>query len=312
VITNTGNVTLYPPYTVLDDKVSVSCPSEPAALSVGNSVTCSAAYTITQEDLNAGSVINTAVAKAKDEKGSDVVSNPDSVTVTASQTKTLILDKNASPKNYASVGEIIEYTYLLTNSGNVALSGPFSVSDDKTTVSCPDEPASLLPSEFLTCTATYAITQDDLAAGSVTNIAVAYAEGGHIASNTDSATIEGPKADPGIQLVKEVVAINGDTSSRVFFNPGDVVTYAFTVTNTGNVALTNVMVSDPAASMAGGPITLAAGASDSSTFTATYVIIVADLEAGQFTNTATVTGKAPNGNTVTAQDATTVERAPLY
>jgi large repetitive protein len=312
VITNTGNVPLFAPYSVSDDKVSVSCPSEPASLVEGGTVTCSAVYTITQDDLNAGSVTNIAVASAKDKAGADIVSNQDSVTVTAELTKTLILDKSASPMNYSSVGETINYSYLLTNNGNVALTGPFSVSDDKTSVSCPDEPASLQPSESLTCSATYVITEDDLSAGSVTNTAIAYAEGGNVVSNTDSVTVEGPKANPHIQLIKEVLAVNGDTSSKVFINPGDIVTYTFTVTNTGNVPLTNVIVTDPAASVSGGPISLDAGASDNSSFTAIYIITEADFFAETFTNTATVTGKAPNGDKVTAHDSATVKQAQLY
>ncbi len=307
VITNTGNVPLFAPYSVSDDKVSVSCPSEPASLVEGGTVTCSAAYTITQDDLNAGSVTNIAVATAKDKAGADIVSNQDSVTVTAEQTKTLILDKSASPMNYSSVGETINYSYLLTNNGNVALSGPFSVSDDKTSVSCPSEPASLLPSASLTCSAAYVITEDDLIAGSVTNTAIAYAEGGNVVSNTDSVKVEGPKANPDIQLVKEVAAVNGDPSASNFNQSGDTITYKFTVTNTGNVELTNVTITDPAASVSGSPISLAAGASDNSSFTATYVITQADVDAGAFTNTATVTGNPPSGDPVSAQDSATVE-----
>ena len=47
----------------------------------------------------------------------------------------------------------------------------------------------------------------------------------------------------------------------------------FTVTNTGNVTLTNVTVTDPGVTMLGGPIaSLAPGAVDNATFTASYII----------------------------------------
>ncbi len=49
---------------------------------------------------------------------------------------------------------------------------------------------------------------------------------------------------------------------------GDKITYAFTVTNTGNVTLTNVTVTDPKVTVVGGPIaSLAPGASNNTTFT---------------------------------------------
>ena len=82
-------------------------------------------------------------------------------------------------------------------------------------------------------------------------------------------------------------------------NVGDTITYAFTVTNTGDLPITNISLSDPDATVSGGPIaSLAAGASDSSTFTASYSLTQADIDAGSFTNTATVTGTDPYGDPV--------------
>ena len=60
---------------------------------------------------------------------------------------------------YGQVGDVLHYSYLLTNAGNVTLTGPFTVNDDKTTVTCPATPAALQPGETTTCTASYTITQ---------------------------------------------------------------------------------------------------------------------------------------------------------
>ena len=50
----------------------------------------------------------------------------------------LSLDKSVtSPASYDSVGDVISYSYLVTNTGNVALAGPVTVADDKATVVCP-------------------------------------------------------------------------------------------------------------------------------------------------------------------------------
>ncbi|MCW5521242.1 DUF11 domain-containing protein, partial [Aureitalea sp. L0-47] len=104
-----------------------------------------------------------------------------------------------------------------------------------------------------------------------------------------------------------------DPAGNCIAAPGDTITYAFTVTNTGNVTLSNVVVTDPLVTMAGGPIvSLAPGASDSTTFTATYVITQADIDAGQFTNQATATGTPPSGPDVTdlSDDNSNVEDDP--
>ena len=124
--------------TVADDKATRDLPGgEPVGnndgfLDPGESITCTASYSITQADLNAGSVTNVAKASA-----GGIDSNQDTETVDGVQTKTLSLAKSASPSNYDSVGDVISYSYLVTNTGNVRLAGPVTVADDKATVTCP-------------------------------------------------------------------------------------------------------------------------------------------------------------------------------
>ena len=137
-----------------------------------------------------GSVTNTATiaapAGATDPDGAND-SASDSDTVTPAATPGLTLAKSASPTTYTTAGDVITYTYLLTNSGNVALSGPFTVADDKATVTCPAT-VSLAVGASITCTASYTITAADVTAGSVTNLATASSADG-TTSNQDSATV---------------------------------------------------------------------------------------------------------------------------
>ncbi len=95
----------------------------------------------------------------------------------------------------------IGYSYLVTNSGNVSLAGPVTVADDKATdESCPDVSTVgngdgyLDPGESVTCTASYTITQADLNAGSVTNVATASADGTN--SNPDEETVTATSLRP--------------------------------------------------------------------------------------------------------------------
>ena len=122
---NNGNVSLAGPVTVDDDKALVTCPDVDldGFLDPGESVTCTASYTITQDDLNAGSVTNTATASAD-----GTTSNPDEETVNATQNPSLTLDKTITAgAPYSAVDDVISYSYEVTNNGNVSLAGPVTV-----------------------------------------------------------------------------------------------------------------------------------------------------------------------------------------
>ncbi|MCR9016290.1 DUF7507 domain-containing protein [Aquiflexum gelatinilyticum] len=82
-----------------------------------------------------------------------------------------------------------------------------------------------------------------------------------------------------------------DEDGNNITNAGDKIVYTFTVTNTGNVDYTNITLVDPKVTVVGGPIEiLAPGATDSTTFTAEYILTQEDIDFGSFTNVATVKG----------------------
>ena len=62
---------------------------------------------------------------------------PNTWVIAQSPLPELTLEKSASPTTYSQTGDIINYSYSLTNTGSGTLSGPFTVTDDKTTVTCP-------------------------------------------------------------------------------------------------------------------------------------------------------------------------------
>src|SRR4029077_269947 len=105
----------------------------------------------------------------------------------ANKNPALAIDKSVTPATYATVGTVLNYSYVVTNVGNVTLSGPFTVSDDRSAnETCPAVPATLAPGASVTCSATYTVTQADVDAGSVTNTATA--SSGTTTSPPDTAT----------------------------------------------------------------------------------------------------------------------------
>jgi uncharacterized repeat protein (TIGR01451 family) len=78
----------------------------------------------------------------------------------------------AIEQSYSAVGQVIHYTIVATNDGNVTLSG-VTVSDPSVSgLSCtPANGSSLAPGGSMTCTATHTIVQADLDAGHYANTA---------------------------------------------------------------------------------------------------------------------------------------------
>ena len=83
------------------------------------------------------------------------------------------------------VGQTIIYTYTVTNTGNVDIKGPITVTDDKFgTITIPNSDT-LSKGSSVTGTTTYKITQADIDAGSVSNLATAtgLVNGNNVTSN---------------------------------------------------------------------------------------------------------------------------------
>ncbi len=156
----------------------------------GESITCSGTYAITQADIDAGQRDNTATASGTTPAGG-AVEDMDSHTEPIQQAPAIMIDKEITGEDtYDETGDVISYSYTITNTGNVTLAGPFTVEDDiiGTLADCASGP--LAPGNSVVCTATYTITLDDLVDGSVTNVAYATTSynGQTVTSNNDSET----------------------------------------------------------------------------------------------------------------------------
>lgn len=86
-VTNSGDVVIYGPITVNDDKLG-TVPISSSSLSPGQTVTGTATHTISSADLDAGSITNIAQATGYTYGRSEVKSNTDTVTVTAEKPPT--------------------------------------------------------------------------------------------------------------------------------------------------------------------------------------------------------------------------------
>ena len=196
VVTNTGSETIKN-LEVIDNRTTVTL--ERTTLKRNGVIKGTATYQISKADLDAGHVTNSAQAKGK-YYTKNIVSNGVKVTVNCVH-PALTLDKSADPAIYDAAGQTITYTYKVTNSGDVVISGPIMVTDDKLgTVSISS--LSLSPGQTVTGTATHTISTDDLGAGSITNTAYATGTygGKEVRSNTDTETVTAKISTPDTQI----------------------------------------------------------------------------------------------------------------
>jgi uncharacterized repeat protein (TIGR01451 family) len=292
-----------------------TCPQTSVAPNA--TMTCTASYTVTQADIDAGTIVNTANATGTDPGGAATTSPTSSVTVTVAQAPALTLTKTADRSTVTADGQTIHYTLHVENSGNVGIAGivaadqTFTGSGAPGAIQCPQ--TGLAPLASMDCTASYTVTQQDIDRGSVVNTAVASgsaANGSLVTSNASTATVTATQT-AGLTVVKSVDRPTVDAA-------GQSITYSFHVTNSGNVTVTGIAAHELAFTGAGTlsavtcPVSSLAPGVDT-TCVATYQVTQADIDAGQITNTGDATGTDPNGAAVTAtasQVTVTVDQAP--
>lgn len=312
VVTNTGNVDIANPaveelgFTGAGAPPLISCPPT-AELAPGAQLTCSATYTVVQDDIDAGGITNVAQAVGVHD-GVGVVSEPADAPVPADPAPAITLEKTASAGLSRTAGTVVTYSFVVTNTGNVTLTAveltetAFDGAGPSPTISCPAEIEPLGPGEAVTCTAPYTLTQQDVDGATITNAAEvsASAPGGSVVTASDDAAVTIPAA-PGISLVKsaptEPLTLAGQTA-----------TYTFVVTNTGNVTLSEIVVTEDEFTGSGTPPVIVCPPDEvdalmpgsSVTCTASYVLTQADIDRGSVTNSATAAGTPPSAPRLTS------------
>ena len=257
---------------------------------------------------------DTVTASASDDEGNSATADAEATIEIADPVLTLV--KSSTTTEVTTPGQVVPYSYLVTNTGNVTISD-LTVSDDNVDADPVCLATTLAPGGSTTCSASHTVTQAELdsngspdaASGLLTNEASATGtpDLGELVPPTDDLDIPIVQ-DPELTLVKTGTFNDGNTNGEA--DPGETISYAFSITNSGNVTLTDVSLADTVGgvTLSGGPTiaTLAVGATDTTTFTGSYTITQADIDAGEFLNTATATGTDSNDEPVSDPDDETV------
>ena len=309
-LTNQGNVTLSAVALTLDGATETGVPDcADTDLAPGATTTCTAVHRVTSADVAAAEplpVTGTGSATGPAATSGAAVTSGDA-TLTApvagiarglGLTGVAELD-DSDDDGRADPGEQVAYRYTVTNTGNVDLPAP--------TVSAPEAgPASCAPVATLavgasrSCTAEHTVTQGDVDAGSPLRVSAVASSGtgdARVTSNDVDLDVLLPTAVPGLHVAVTADHTDPDGDDRA--DVGESVTITYTVTNTGNVSVDEVTVTDD---LAGGAVdctgtgSLAPGLQR--TCELVHEVTQADVDAGRVHAEGTATGEAPDGITV--------------
>src|SRR5205823_3843764 len=178
------------------------------------------------------------------------------------------IEKSSTTTLVAAAGQIVPYSYLVSNTGNVTLTG-LTVTDDKgASVSCPA--TTLAVGANMTCTGSHTVSQAEIdAGGNLANLATA-----------DSDQTRSETGRVGIPIQQNAgIAIDKTSTTTLITAAGQIVPYSYLVSNTGNVTLTGITVTDDkVASVSCPATTLAVGAN--MTCTGSHTVSQAEIDAG--------------------------------
>src|SRR6185503_6317262 len=138
---------------------------------VGASMTCTAQHTVTQAEIDAGGSLTNIGTADSDQTGP----TNDTLNIPIVQTPSLTIDKTSTTTQVTTAGQVVPYSYLVTNNGNQTLTGVTVTDNNVDTppgVSCPA--TTLAVGASMTCTAQHTVTQAEInSGGNLTNIGTA-------------------------------------------------------------------------------------------------------------------------------------------
>jgi len=266
---------------VCDVASGTGSPLVHADLPLGGSITIVLHVQVTSTA--SGPILNVVTATASSSGSSQTAQASANIMVSpvGPPTAALSITKRTSATIFSKVGSPVTFTIVATNTGATTLTNVTITDPNATLAKC--APTTLTPGQALTCTATHVVTQADLDRGTLTNIASVsgVSPSGSIVSANSVAVVVPAMPVSSLSLTKSSAATG-------FTKVGDQISYTITATNTGNITLVNVAISDPNGVLGVCvPINLLPG--QSLTCTAVHTVTAADIAADVIVNQAHAT-----------------------
>lgn len=287
-VSNPGNVTLNN-VVVVSSQASPSTVLTVPSLAPGASANFTASIT---SPASACSISTTVTARGSDACTASMVTNTASATCPLSSNPRLVVTENC-PASPVSPGGLLTYSGSVSNAGNITLTNVV-VTNDRSGATPVFAVVSLAPRASASFTGSFIVP---LGVCSVTAIITATGKdtcAGFAVSDTDSATCP-------VTGTPRIIVTQDCPTSPV--RPGGLLTYSGTVSNAGNVTLTNVVVTNNRSGTAPVFTTASLAPGARANFTGSYVT---HTDCCVDSSTVTATGGTPcSGVTVTDTDTAT-------
>jgi uncharacterized repeat protein (TIGR01451 family) len=307
---NTGTRILHN-VTIADAKLgTLTCtPAQPVAtLAAGASVVCTGSYILTQTDVNAGVVYNTANG---DSNETPVITVQEDVPIPL-----VSVTKTANPTSVPETGGNVTFTFTVFNNSPVETFKIVSLQDDVYGTQAGGTGCQVGTVLSVLSSCSFSITRPitgDYPSSHINTFTVVGSDSkGNLISASDPETVTITDVVPMIDIVKYVSVDGGATWADANTAPGPSLQsgtnprFKFVLTNTGSVTLGSLTLSDPnfaafyqadLSTPCAIPSTLAPAASFTCYASSAWA-------AGQHTNTATATGSFTDsvGNVETGSD----------
>ena len=299
-VTNTGEATLSDVRAT--DNILGDITLSKTTLSPGESATGTASAVV-QESNFPGPLTNTVTVQGMSEEGALVTARDEASVQLSSARSSIEVVLGAqdsrgfpiSPLDILSVGETITYVYTITNTSETTLTD-LSLVDDRLG-EIPLSRSTIAPWERVTGSSSATITEADLPGPFLNTVVVTTIDpSGKTVTDSDTFVLFNLSSDAALTLLK-----TSDTTEAAV---GDTITYTYTIANSGDVILTNlVLIDDHIGEIPLPTSVLTSG--ESLTVMAIYTVTEADLP-GPLTNAASVTGRGPMGGTTATETAVSV------
>ena len=208
IVTNNSNTRFWVDK-IVDTRVSGLKTADfvPAVIEPNKSASITYEYTVTQDDVDNGFVLNEVNVTVKNKNGQTTDDDDDNTVYTKTYDPSILVEKTANPNTEVKVGQTVTYEVKVTNDGNVTVYLTQVTDSMYPTKVNVDSFASktLAPGAYTTATYTYVVTQADVDdQRTIENVVTVTAQNktGKTTEGTDTENVEPEENKPKIHVTK--------------------------------------------------------------------------------------------------------------